>query len=548
MNFEQFAKQFDSKAPKALATLREKQSSTERIERRIRSEEHKIHQYGVEVHKKYSIPFACIIFVLIGAPLGIMARKGGLAVGISYSLVFFIIYWAFLIGGETLADKLIISPWVAMWSGNILIGLCGIYFIVRMIRETRFISFAPIIKLFSSAGKSIAGKRSPLAFFSSLIGTVFKLPILVLNRTIGILPVYILKRFLGLVFSVQVSFSTVFIIIDYVSNIKRFESGSLVDVLLYYWYYTPWLITTFLPIVVLLSTMFCIGTLAKYLEITAIKAAGISMKQTTLPLLICGALLAGGSFYIAENIQPDFNRARLDLQELLKDRRSGNRLGSNRGKREFRRNFYYFGNKNTIYQFEEFRTNPQSTKNVWRESFEQNRITQRIQAKSLNYDTTSNSWYFVDGFIRDYGQADVQLIPFDTLQDSILSSTPDEMIVRIKGIDEMSYYELAEHIEKIKKRGEKVDQFMGDLHFKIALPFMNAIVVLLGVAVSARIGRKGGAVLFGIGLGITFLYWILSQFTLSFAKNGQFDPFLGAWLGNAVFFTLGSILYIKDVK
>lgn len=95
----------------------------------------------VEVHKKYSIPFACIVFVLIGAPLGIMTRKGGMAVGGAISLLFFIIYWSFLIGGEELADRRLLSPFWAMWVANILVGSAGIYLVIFTVRESRFIKF-----------------------------------------------------------------------------------------------------------------------------------------------------------------------------------------------------------------------------------------------------------------------------------------------------------------------------------------------------------------------------------------------------------------------
>jgi lipopolysaccharide export system permease protein len=68
----------------------------------------------VEKHKKRSVPFACIVFVLIGAPLGIMVRRGGFAMGGVLSLIFFLIYWTFLIGGEQLADRHYIFPGFAM--------------------------------------------------------------------------------------------------------------------------------------------------------------------------------------------------------------------------------------------------------------------------------------------------------------------------------------------------------------------------------------------------------------------------------------------------
>ena len=80
----------------------------------------------VEIHKKYAIPVACFVFVLIGAPMGVLARRGDLTTGVSLSLGFFLLYWAFLIGGEDLADRQMVSPFVAMWAANFLVGGFGI--------------------------------------------------------------------------------------------------------------------------------------------------------------------------------------------------------------------------------------------------------------------------------------------------------------------------------------------------------------------------------------------------------------------------------------
>jgi len=95
----------------------------------------------VEVHKKFALAVACVVFILIGAPLGIMAKKGGMAVGLGLSLGFFVLYWAFLIGGEELADRQLIPAFWAMWSANILIGGAGIYILVKSAKETKFISW-----------------------------------------------------------------------------------------------------------------------------------------------------------------------------------------------------------------------------------------------------------------------------------------------------------------------------------------------------------------------------------------------------------------------
>lgn len=102
----------------------------------------RIDEYLVEIYKKYSIPTACIVFVLIGAPLGIMSRRGGFGIAATLSLGFFLMYWSCLIGGEKLADRDIISPFIGMWGANIVIGIAGIYLTLRMGKETPTIDWS----------------------------------------------------------------------------------------------------------------------------------------------------------------------------------------------------------------------------------------------------------------------------------------------------------------------------------------------------------------------------------------------------------------------
>lgn len=96
----------------------------------------------VEIEKKYSIPVACLVFVLIGAPLGVMSRRGGLATGGGISLVFFLLYWTFLVGGEDLADREIVSPFLAMWSANIIVGAAGAFFLWRAAHDQTSLGMA----------------------------------------------------------------------------------------------------------------------------------------------------------------------------------------------------------------------------------------------------------------------------------------------------------------------------------------------------------------------------------------------------------------------
>jgi lipopolysaccharide export system permease protein len=89
-----------------------------------------IDRYRVEIHKKYSIPFACVIFVLIGSPLAIRLGRSGMGIAAGVSILVFLVYYVCLIGGEKLADRQYLSPVIAMWSPNLLFGVAA-FLIVR---------------------------------------------------------------------------------------------------------------------------------------------------------------------------------------------------------------------------------------------------------------------------------------------------------------------------------------------------------------------------------------------------------------------------------
>ncbi len=97
----------------------------------------KIRIFEVEIHKKYALAFACLIFVLIGAPVGMMTKSNGVGMAFTVSSFVFMIYYGALTGGEELADKGIVSPWLSMWISNIILGLIGIYLVIVSIREMK---------------------------------------------------------------------------------------------------------------------------------------------------------------------------------------------------------------------------------------------------------------------------------------------------------------------------------------------------------------------------------------------------------------------------
>lgn len=112
-----------------------------RSKQQIEAQRRMGNKYKIEIYKKYSIPAASLAFILIGAPLGVVSRRGGMGMAIAISILLFTVYWAFLIGGEDLADRGLMSPFWAMWSANILIGGIGLYLLYVVVTEKPPLSF-----------------------------------------------------------------------------------------------------------------------------------------------------------------------------------------------------------------------------------------------------------------------------------------------------------------------------------------------------------------------------------------------------------------------
>ncbi len=116
-------------------SVRMESASMDSYERQIRS-------LRVEIHTKYAIPVACVVFVLMGAPLAIRSGRAGMTMAIAFSILCFFIYYLFLTGGEKLADRERLSPPAAMWAANVFFGLLGLFLTWRASTESTVIPWA----------------------------------------------------------------------------------------------------------------------------------------------------------------------------------------------------------------------------------------------------------------------------------------------------------------------------------------------------------------------------------------------------------------------
>lgn len=122
----------------AISRLSSYRSEIDNLAKNLKWRETRIAEYLVEVHKKFSIPFACIIFVLLGAPIGMMTRKGNIGFAAIISAVLLTFYFIAIIQGEKWADRLFISPAIGMWGINIFLALVGLLLTLKISTSFNF--------------------------------------------------------------------------------------------------------------------------------------------------------------------------------------------------------------------------------------------------------------------------------------------------------------------------------------------------------------------------------------------------------------------------
>jgi len=506
-----------------------------------------INRLMVEVHKKYAIAIGAIIFAILGIPLGLIAKNGSAAISVSYSLVFFVFNWVSLMSGEHYANRGILPAAVAMWGGNVILALVAIWLLRKVSGYESNFSILSVLRIILSPFKKFANLiRLPLIW--KLVKNIFAfladLPRKVLGILLPIIPAYLIGRFFSYFIITTVGIFVITAVIDFVGNIHIFNGAKPDEIVEYYKHFIITFLSMLIPISMLLSVMLSIGSFAKTSELTAIKAGGVSIVKITFPLIFLGLFLAVGNFWFNETFLTEANE-RIELyREIFSARRHGRPVPTE--VIESRRDFYFFSNDNTAYFFRRIGTSPAKGETVVRYAFKNNRLSSVITADKIEFYHDTKQWIMPVGqerIIHEDGTKSLNILSQTTLYDLI--QAPSDMMKTIRRVEQMSWSELQNRIENARLRGERTQRYLADSNFKFSLPLMNVIAVLIGIAVTARSTKRGGAVHFGAGLGFVFIYWGIAQYLIVLGRNESINPLVAAWSATVIFTILGFFLYTR---
>ena len=485
--------------------------------------------YKVEWHKRFAFPLAALVFALVAFPLAVRSHRGGRSIALVGSLAILVAYYVVLTSLEGPALRTRVPAWLAIWAPNIIFTVIGAVLLVVTSREWRLPSLRVLWRVLNAAGRAMPQRRrGPVR--ASVGG----------RDSTHILDRYLLRELLAFMGVGLAVAGTLFVVVDLLQTLDRFirNKPPLIFVLEHFVYRLPAALQQGLPVVMLVATIFLFLALTRAHELTAMKAAGMSLYRVAAPVLLLSVLVALISGLFQELLLPRLNELGDEVDNvkirgnLPRHLQSRERLWLRTGDSRFYRVELLNPAANDMYGV--------TVLEVDQKSF---RLKSRLDARRAHW--TPDGWELTDGAFREFGPGgEVQTVPFVMtavdLQDDIDAFTKVQ-----KQTGAMSYRELRDYIARLEATGFHVKKYMVELYSKLSFPLVNLVMVLVAIPFSLQSPRGGR--LFGVALAIAIMagYLVVHFVALAFARADLLPPLMAAWTANIIFLGLGTSLLLR---
>jgi LPS export ABC transporter permease LptF/LPS export ABC transporter permease LptG len=510
----------------------------------------------VELHRRIAFPVACLVFALLGVPIGVRPRRGGRAAGLLLALILTGGYYFLFVAGDHIARQGSVQPWEGVWAANIVATLVGLYFLRRIetIRRPNPVVVA-IEALWSRLPLPVRAKFEPAPVVPRNRATNGVAPIARplggMRQAVGagkavvfpmVADTYLLQYFFYYVLVLLAGFVLIFdafTLFDLLGDISK-NHIPVSMVLNYFRYLIPLMIYQLAPLATLVATLVTLAVLAKNNEVIAFKASGISLYRLVLPLTLAGCLLAGGMFLLDETFLPYANQRQDALRNQIKGRPPQTYFQPARQ--------WIFGEGDKIYNYELFDPDRQmfGGLNVFELDPSTFQIRRRVFATRATWEPTENTWVLTGGWIRDFEGGHVaNFIPFKVLSLSELTEPPSYFRREVRQYYQMNWEQLGEYIRSLQKAGFDASRLTVQWHKKFAFPLIAAIIVFLGAPFAFLVGTRGAIGGLALAVGVGIVYWATAALFEAMGSAGQLPPLLAGWAPDAIFGFLGVYFYLR---
>jgi LPS export ABC transporter permease LptG/LPS export ABC transporter permease LptF len=498
------------------------------------------------IQQKFSIPAACLVLSLIGLALGVNNRKEGklatIALGVGVIFVYYILLYSSR--APALAGRL--SPPLAPWVANVLLGAVGIALVIWRAGAADQPIRIPVPTSFPWRRRTTAPPPGALSSPRPRRRVVLRLhsPHLDWLRP-SLLDIYVARRYLavfGVAFAGLVGIFYISTFIDLAD--KLFGGMTTTGMLLRYFYFqTPQYVYYIIPLAALVATLVTVGVLTKNSELVVMRACGISLYRSSTPLVLFAVLLSALLYGLQERVLSDSNREARRLNALIRGYPPPTYGVLNRR--------WLVGASGDIYHYEFY--DPRANHFTRLSTFHMDEAAWRLGALTFSKEVRLSgqpggdgqpalSWIAHDGWRREFStvssSADQRTsVRYDPFEERAVSLEPPAYFKETEDpdADRMTFGELKQYIAQLETSGYHAVPYMVQLQRKVAFPFVTLIMTLLAVPFAVTTGRRGAMSGIGVGIVLAIVYWTAQSIFGALGAGGWISPMLGAWAPNIMF-------------
>jgi LPS export ABC transporter permease LptF/LPS export ABC transporter permease LptG len=498
------------------------------------------------IQQKFSLPVACLVLALIGVALGASNSKDGKLAGFALGTGVVFVYYIILYSARAGAFAGRLPAGLAPWLVNLVLGAVGAGLVIwRAGSADQPIRFSvPRVWRSRDEGPPSAGGASQKRAGRRVV-IVVKIPHLDWPRP-SVLDLYVSRQYLSiflLSFSALVGIFYISTLIDLAD--KLFGGVAPLGLLLRYFYFaTPQFVYYIIPMAALVATLVTIGLLSKNSELIVMRACGISLYRSALPLLLFALLFSGTLFELQEQVLGDSNREAARLNGIIRGYPMQTFGVLNRQ--------WIIGRNGDIYRYDFFdpRVNQFSRLSMFHVNENSWKLESLIYAKEaalVKRDGADGQpvlmWMAHEGWTREFStakatrqRAERPLVTYAPFAERAISLEPPAYFKTAEPeFDRMTYGELKRYIGQLQASGYHVVPYMVQLQRKIAFPFVTLVMTLLAVPFAVTTGKSGAIYGVGAGIVLALIYWTMLSIFGALGAGGWMSPPLAAWAPNILF-------------
>lgn len=328
-----------------------------------------------------------------------------------------------------------------------------------------------------------------------------------------------------------------FILLDLLGHI-----GSLVDnnatasmIVRFYLYKGAFIVDTVLPIAMLMATLFTVGTMARYLELSALFSAGWSLMRVTRPLIFLAMFTSLASLAWREYVLPEANLRRYRVWEV--------EIHKNPDRIKPTSNISITGPEGRLYHARKYDPNTGILTGLKVMTKDGAQVIERIDAERAEWD--GQYWTLINGVKRIFSPDGETTAAFDRLTASDLEVNPKSFYRDRVRQEDMNIRQLREHVALTLDSGGDPTTARVDIQYNLAYPVINIVVVLIGLVLASGHRKTTIASGFGLTLLISFAYYLFMNFGKALGHNGTLSPLVAAWAGNVFFGLVFLVMFIR---